>query len=95
LGAYFGQDVFFEFGSLAEARRAAVAGFDLADRQSAVMEWIDWNKSIGATNDIRAHLDAYGVDLDFESEAEARHFMNDIYDELILTIRKQDSGWKP
>jgi len=95
LGAYFGQDVFFEFETLPQARKAAVAGFDIDDQKRAATEWLDWNSAIGSTERIRAHLDAYGVELDFESELEARQFMNAIYDELIVSIRSHEGNWKP
>jgi hypothetical protein len=95
LGAYFCQDVFVEFETLAQARRAAVIGFDLGDQKRIATEWWDWNRAVGASSLLCEHLDAYGVELDFESDAEARQFMNEIYDALIVEIRKTDSGWKP
>jgi hypothetical protein len=95
LGSYFGQDVFFEFETLPEARRAAVAGIGVDDQKRIAKEWWDWNREVGATEHIRATLDAYGMELDFETEAEARRFMNEIYEALVVEIRKSDSGWKP
>jgi len=95
LGAYFGQDVFHEFDTLPSARRAAVAGYDLDGRKQVVREWVGWNRQVGAGASIRAALDAYGVELDFDSEAEARNVMNDLYDALVVDIRKHDDGWRP
>lgn len=95
LGAYFGQDVFFEFETLPEARQAAVGGFDLVDKKKLATEWWNWSSTISAAGDVRAYLNACGVELDFESEQEARQFMNDIYDALIVGIRQVEKGWKP
>lgn len=95
LGAYFGQDVFFEFETLPQARRAAVSGFGLDDQKQIATEWWNWNQAIGSSSLLREHLDAYGVELDFESDADARQFMNEIYDALIIEIRKVDGRWKP
>jgi hypothetical protein len=86
--------VFHRFETLPEAKRAAVSGYDLDSQKRMVREWVDWNMSVGARTNLPDYLDAYGVDLDFESDAEARQFMNSVYDELIVAIRQHEPGWK-
>ena len=88
LQSYFGLGVFHRFDTLPEAKRAAVSAHDVSTQKRLVGEWTDWNTSVGARANLPDYLDAYGVDLDFESDAEARQFMNEIYDELI------EPGWK-
>ena len=94
LQSYFGLGVFHKFETLPQAQRAAVSGKDLEDQKQLIREWVDWNTSVGVRANLRDYLDAYGVDLDFESEAETRQFMNSIYDELIVAIRQREPGWK-
>jgi hypothetical protein len=94
LQSYFGLGVFHRFETLPEAKRAAVYGQGLEGQKQLVREWVDWNTSVGARANLPDYLDAYGVDLDFESDAEARQFMNSIYDELIAAIRQREPGWK-
>ena len=95
LREYFGEGVFYRFETLPDARKAAVSAYDLGGQKLSATEWWDWNKTVGATGRMREHLDVYGVDLDFSSEAEARQFMNEIYDELIVAIRIYEGDWKP
>jgi len=92
---YFGPTVFHEFETLPEARRAAVAGFDMESLKHAATEWWAWNQEVGWKQDLPYCLDAYGVELDFGTDLEARKFMNQVYDDLIVAIRKHDNGWKP
>lgn len=94
LGAYFGREMFYEFETLTEAVDASVAGFDLVGQKQIATEWWDWVVTVGATEEVRAHLDSYGVELDFNSEAEARKFTKQVYDALIIAIRRQENGWK-
>jgi len=94
LSIYFGPASLHKFETLPSARRAAVAGYELAGRKQVVREWIDWNRQVGAGEGITAALDAYGVELKFDTEAAARTFMGDLYDALIVDIRKHDDGWR-
>ena len=85
LGSYFSQDFEIIDGSLSGVLTAAANDGSAQDRQSIIAEWLDWNASEGATDDIRPFLsDGFGVEIFFSSAIEARHFMNRLYDELIV-----------
>lgn len=59
-------------------------------------EWWDWNAcSARAPSLERQITDGLGVNVNFKSSAEAREFMNALYDKLIIAIRKEEKGWKP
>jgi len=66
----------------------------LDNQKRLVREWIDWNFAVGAQSNLPDYLEAYGVNLDFKSDLEARQFMNSIYEELIVEIRRREPGWK-
>ena len=59
-------------------------------------EWWDWNvRSARAPSLERQITEGLGVNVNFKSSAEAREFMNALYDKLIIAIRKEEKGWKP
>ena len=72
-----------------------MTGLDADNLKCVATEWWDWNREVGWKQDLCLTLDAYGMELDFHTDVEARKFMNQIYDDLIVEIRKFDSGWKP
>jgi hypothetical protein len=77
-------------GSLGGAVAAAAADGSTDHRQSVLREWRDWNGSAGAVDDIRAFLQyGFGVAMAFETPLEARHFMNRIYDELLVRVKAE------
>jgi hypothetical protein len=75
LPCFFGQDVFYEFDTLPNAIAAAAANSDPRGNRQVLNELTDWWQTVGHTPEIRSALDAYGVELDFESDDEAREFV--------------------
>lgn len=96
LAGYLHQDWPEESGTPEAAVAIAIADHDLGQRQSVVRQWCDWNASEGSMFDPRAAVnDGLGVELAFAEPIEARAFMNEVYDMLIVSIRKEVKGWKP
>ena len=95
LGEFFGSGIFRNFDNLTEAKAAAVSSRSFQEQKQLAREWWEWNLTFGRRSAWVDYLDAYGVDVHFDSEAETRAFMNDLYDQLIVEIRKVEEGWKP
>jgi hypothetical protein len=90
---YFNQDFGLLYGSLGEAVAAAAADGSTDYRRSLLGEWRDWNSSQGAVNDIRPFLEyGFRVAVLFKTAVEARHFMNRIYDELLVSVKAETQG---
>lgn len=96
-GCAFHQDWRINGGTPQEAADTAVADWDLAARQQILREWRSWNDTRGWQTDVAASVnDGLGVELEFEDEAGARHFMNMIYDKLIVSVRAETGDrWSP
>ena len=93
MGCYFNQDLNLLYGSLAGAMAAAAADGPVEHIRAILREWRDWNGSDGAVDDIRPMLEqGFAVDLLFRTPLEARHFMNRVYDELLLRV-KAETRW--
>ena len=92
---HFGQDFWMRFESFEAARSAAVDSLDHRACKEVASEWWDWNATAGAVEDIRAALAHLGVEPPFDTAAEARKFMNQAYDALILAVRSKEPGWEP
>ena len=96
LAIYPHQDWPAKSGAREAAIAAVIADYDLGQRQSVVRQWCDWNAHEGSRFDPRAAVnDGFGVELSFAEPVEARIFMNEVYDMLIMSIRKEEKGWKP
>ncbi len=95
LTAHFGQNFWMKYDSLDSARKAALSELDHASRKQVATEWWDWNARAGAVHDIRTPLAHLGVEPPFDTAADARKFMNQLYDALIVAIRATAPGWKP
>jgi hypothetical protein len=95
LSRHFGQDFWMKHDSFDSARKAAVDELDHSARKQAATEWWDWNMRAGAVEDIRTPLVHLGVEPPFDTPADARNFMNQLYDALIIRIRATSPGWKP
>lgn len=92
LGCAFHQDWRINGGTPQEAADTAVADWDLAARHQILCEWQSWNDARGWQTDVAASVnDGLGVELEFEDEAGARHFMKMIQDKLIASVRA-DTG---
>lgn len=88
LASYFSQDFQIIDGSLGHAIEIATHDGSIDDRRAVIDEWLNWNSSEGAVDDIRPFLeDGFGVEVFFETELEARKFMNRIYDGLKSGLR--------
>jgi hypothetical protein len=48
-----------------------------------------------ADYDLLGLKDGLGVNVRFDSEADARIFMNEIYERVIVQIRQTDKYWRP
>jgi hypothetical protein len=92
---HFGEHFWMEYDSFDAARKASVDGLDHTSRKQVAAEWWDWNALAGAVDDIRTPLAHLGVEPPFETAADARKFMNQLYDALIVAIRAKAPGWKP
>jgi len=84
-----------EYDSFETARKASVDELDHKNRKQVAAEWWDWNASAGAVHDIRMPLAVLGVEPPFDTAADARKFMNQLYDALIVAIRATAPGWRP
>ena len=93
---YFNEDYDLLHGSLDGAVAAAVTEGSTDYRRSLLREWRDWNSSQGAVNDIRPFLEyGFHVAVLFKTGLEARHFMNRIYDELLVRVKAETQGRVP
>jgi hypothetical protein len=95
LGSHFGQHFWMKYDSFESARKALVDALDHPGRKQVATEWRDWNARAGAVDDIRKALAHLGVEPPFDTAADARKFMNQVYDALIVAIRAKAPGWKP
>ena len=97
LGGHLHQDWPIHSGSPEKAVEHALAEWDLAGRRSVLVEWRDWNQIRGCRPDVTTSMnDELGVDVFFETDLEARQFMNMVYDKLITSVRAETSkDWKP
>ena len=95
LSRHFGEHFWMEYDSVETARKALVDELDHANAKQVAAEWWDWNARAGAINDIRMPLAHLGVERTFDTAADARKFMNQLYDALIVAIRASAPGWKP
>jgi hypothetical protein len=74
----------------------AIDDHPLEIRQTIVRQWWDWNNVESSQYDPRPAInDGLGVHIHFESPEAGRHFMNMVYDKLIVSIRKVVEHWKP
>ena len=90
MGCHFNQDYDIMYGSLDGALAAATQSGSLEHRRTVLKEWRDWNATEGAVDDIRPFLDdGFGVDLFFKTALGARHFMNHIYEQLLVGVRAE------
>jgi hypothetical protein len=96
LAVHFNQDFDVLYGSPEGAIAAAAQDVTLAYRKSILREWRDWQIEEGASDDLRSSLERMGVDLLFDKAADARLFMNILYDRLIEGVRAEvGKDWKP
>jgi len=97
LGCHFHEDWRVNGATPELALETAVADWDLDSCQAVLREWRDWNDRRGWQTDVAASVqDGFGVALDFASEAEARQFMNLVYEKLIVSVRAETGHqWSP
>src|SRR5690606_27938788 len=95
LSRHFGERFWTEYDSFETARQASVDELDQASRKQVAAEWWSWNASAGAVDDIRMPLAHLGVEPPFDTAGDARNFMSQLYDTLIVAIRSKAPGWKP
>lgn len=73
-----------------------LAGMSLAQRQQLAREWWDWNAVAGRVDDVRFAIEAFDSGLAFDTADHARTFMNEPYDRVIGTVRRElDERWRP
>jgi len=97
LAGYLHQDWGIDHGSPAGAVDAAIVDYPLSRRQQLLREWRIWNGDKGAAFDPRLAVnEGLGVNVHFEEPADARQFMNMVYEKLIASVRSETSkDWKP
>jgi hypothetical protein len=96
LACYLHQDWTVEFSDPAKAIDAAILGTDIDGQIMLVREWNDWNASTAISQDVRSSVnEGFGVEVYFEKSIDARHFMNMVYDKLMMSIRSaKGKDWK-
>lgn len=84
-------------GSPEGAIDAAISELPLDYRQAILKEWRDWNTRRGWQEDVHNFMwYGFGVYYTFDSAAEARQFMNMVYEKLITSVRAEtEKRWKP
>jgi hypothetical protein len=97
LSCYFHEHFRALYVSVDGAVDRAVSEHSLEYRQAILKEWRDWNATRGWKEDVhRFMLHGFHVYYTFDTPAEARGFMNMIYEKLIASVRAETEGkWKP
>ncbi len=87
---HFNEDLNVLYGSFEGAVAAAARDGSLEHRQTILKEWRDWNATEGAVHDIRRPLvDGFSVAVYFKKPADARDFMNRVYEALLARVKEQ------
>ncbi|OGS50382.1 MAG: hypothetical protein A3J40_12005 [Erythrobacter sp. RIFCSPHIGHO2_12_FULL_63_10] len=74
----------------------AIAETPIEQLKRVASDWWLWNSASGRVPDPRRQInEGLGVNVNFKTSADARHFMNAVYDKLIVAIRTEEKGWKP
>ncbi len=74
----------------------AIADYDLTGLKAVASDWWKWNASRSWRGNLRATVnDGLSVNLRFDSDLDARQFMNEVYDRVIVQIRREDKYWRP
>ena len=84
-------------GSMEGALAQAIGDATLDQKQVLLRELSHWNQTEGMADDFRRFLNSgFGVAVHFRKPADARNFMDGIYDGFIRSVR-QEAGkdWKP
>lgn len=90
---HFNEDFDLLYGSVAGALSAAARDGTVAHRRAILREWRDWNASNSATEDLRPALRTeFAVALRFATPAEARTFMDSLYQALLVAVRAETSS---
>lgn len=97
LGCYLHKDWGINGATPEDAVDTAVSDWDLVGRQKVLREWREWNGLRGCQSDVATSVnDGLGVEVSFAGEAEARQFMNMVYEKLIVSVRAEtEKRWKP
>ena len=95
LSTHFGERFWFTYSSIQEAREATLVGIDHKGLKQVVKEWWDWNATAGCVDDIRLPLAKIGIEIPFDTAADARKFANSLYDMWIIRVRDKEPGWQP
>lgn len=87
---HFNEDFNVLYGSLDGAIAAAAVAGSVQHRRTILEEWREWNATEGAGVDIRRPLaDGFAVAVHFKKPADARTFMNRVYEALLAGATEQ------
>jgi hypothetical protein len=93
MACYFNQDFDILYGSLQGAIDAATSEGAFEHRRTLLKEWRDWNVTEGVVDEVRPFLyQGFWIDVVFVSAIDARTFMNQIYDGLLLSVKAGTGG---
>ncbi len=97
LASYCHEDWPEFYGTPENALNVGIAEYPLKERQQFLREWRDWNMTAGAKDDVRDLVNVgFGVNIFFKHQIDARHFMNMVYDKMIVSVREETSrNWQP
>jgi hypothetical protein len=93
-GGCLHQDAVADHGSYEAAIKDQLSLRSVPELQALARQWWHWNATAGAVDDVGPLLNHLGM-ADGLTAAEARKFMNQVYDLLIVAIRRECPGWRP
>lgn len=74
----------------------AIAASALNARKTLAREWWNWNATAGTISDVRFAIEALDRNICFADAHDARAFMNDLYDRVIVSVRREaGKDWRP
>jgi hypothetical protein len=87
---HFNEDFNLLYGSLEGAIAAAATDGSLEHRRAILKEWREWNATQRAADDIRRPLaDGFSVAVHFKKPADARVFMDGVYETLLAGVKAE------
>ena len=97
LQSCFDEEALKRHGSADAAMDRAIGDWPLKALQDATREWWDFNATRSwKSGGLDIVSEGFGVGRDFPKPTDARRYMNQVYDKLIVAIRAQaGKDWRP